>query len=200
MWLPHGLAKGTSPAALLPLLSLCRFDPPTSANCEPVEVASVKLLNKGTLLASVPDLQYGRQQYRLVVRASSALRDGYGLPLQASQTTFWTPNLSSDYAGPSAANNVVIVEPSTSDLEWPLVSRGATNNVTTAAAYDVSTSSEADMGNAFYMISVYQGFNAGERFGRPSVSATRPRTTDPAFTALELSGASGLQAVATCCT
>jgi hypothetical protein len=156
LWLPHGLADGTDASrSLAPLLSLCRLAPrPFSQpadvrGCDPssprLRLASLTRPSKGKIVATYPQLEPGNR-YLLRVAASRAVRDAFGLPLEADATAFWTDPLGDGFQGPAGGggggggdgSGVLIFEPGSrvaagsngsssggyAPLPWPLVSRG----------------------------------------------------------------------------
>jgi hypothetical protein len=85
MWLPHGLAAGVGPAALKPLISICRLaDPMDEASaCAPLGF-NLSRPSKGQLRMDVPGLE-PRQRFRVAVKGSAAVKDAFGLPLQVGR-------------------------------------------------------------------------------------------------------------------
>ena len=82
MWLPHGLAEGTSLPALLKLMKLCIYKDPDDwyTPCETKDLpegATLSLRSKGRLVLSVPNLQ-PRQHYHLQIAGDANVSLGEG--------------------------------------------------------------------------------------------------------------------------
>ena len=85
MWLPHGLAAGVTPATLKPLITICRFAAGRGASgaCAPLPYDLTRPA-KGQLRMAVSGLD-PRQAFRVDVKASGAVKDAFGLPLQVGR-------------------------------------------------------------------------------------------------------------------
>lgn len=177
MWLPHGLAADVTAAQLASRVSVCRLSA-SGTTCEPLSVTDPKLVNKGTLRISVPRLDQNQARYRIRVSASPQLRDAFGLPLQASENVFYTVPLARAFSGPTAggwqANNLLLIEPSTRGLDWPIVSRGPSEGATSASAWQLGPD---DVASAVTMINGGNDFLAASAFGTPQDTVSGPKRT-----------------------
>ncbi|KAI8474281.1 MAG: hypothetical protein J3K34DRAFT_375003 [Monoraphidium minutum] len=198
MWLPHGLAAGTKASDLVPQIAICKYKDAYkwSSPCQPVKFY-LERVNKGKLLMRVPSFS-PRDHYQLRVKANPNIKDGFGLPLQASEAFFYTTDPNPDFSWPELAGggSLVILEPAPGSppLQWPVVSRGSPrwdSDPAGAAAwgldaksYPAALQAAADM-NAM-----------PTKLGGTRASLKRNTGALPSFGELALSGAPGLQLVA----
>ncbi|KAF8063719.1 hypothetical protein HT031_003574 [Scenedesmus sp. PABB004] len=209
LWLPHGLAPGVGPEAVRPLLSLCALGSPyfDGGACAPLAFELTRPTN-GTLVLSAPALTPGRR-YRLAVKADPAVKDAFGLPLQASANAWWTLDLEPAFGGPSLNQPVALLEankPDSPALPWPWLSRGAGEpglDRVQAWAIDAPPGGAAAGGplaRALAGATSYSGV-AADAFGpaTPVASLARPTTPAPSFQTLPLRGGRGLAWVGACC-
>jgi hypothetical protein len=217
MWLPHGLAAGVVDAAasLLPLIALCRYADPYrwESPCLELDRRAWNLTRpkRGQLVLSVPQLA-PRQHYRMRVAGSGAVRDAYGLPLLSSEAFFFTGYVNGAFQGPQLAtgSNFAIVEtplpglPTAAALPWPWVSVGGgggggdATGSTRASFWPLGWSSS----QTSLLVSIATGENTPLK-ALPAPAGTVQRASSANGTAsvssLQLSGAPGVQLVASCC-
>ena len=117
VWLRHGLADGTTAADLAPHLSV------TAKDVGPLPV-SLSRPSAGVLQiegAFEPD-----RQYVVAVAAADGVRDGFGLPLQTSSTTFRTAALPQFFSqgGTQYGGAVTARFAGTAAPAWPVLTRG----------------------------------------------------------------------------
>lgn len=111
MWLPHGLAAGTTAQQIKDQMWFCqyagRYD--WSSKCNPVPF-TLEIANKGQLLMTVPMLA-AREHYQLRVygnAGSRVVKDGFGLPLEDSKAYFFTQDPSADISMPALASSSAV--------------------------------------------------------------------------------------------
>ncbi|KAI8474284.1 MAG: hypothetical protein J3K34DRAFT_456831 [Monoraphidium minutum] len=199
MWLPHGLAAGTRASDLVPQIAICKYKDAYkwSSPCQPVKFY-LERVNKGKLLMRVPSFS-PRDHYQLRVKASPNIKDGFGLPLQASEAFFYTTDPNPDFSWPELAGggSLVILEPAAGSppLQWPVVSRGSprwdSSDPAGAAAWGLDAKSyPAALEEVWYSMPM------PTKLGGMSASLKRSSGALASFGALTLSGAPGLQLVA----
>mmetsp|Transcript_14647 Transcript_14647/g.36469 ORF Transcript_14647/g.36469 Transcript_14647/m.36469 type:complete len:2268 (-) Transcript_14647:639-7442(-) len=148
LWLPHGLAADTDLAALAAKLSLCELTQPFSRNsaCQAVDLpaGSLTSVDAGRLRLEVAALQ-PKRKYRVKVGADSSIRDGFGKPLKASQTDFWTNEVGNFMAAPSTAGNLAVLEPQALPAGWPYLVLGSDSGVREAAVWSLKMDTPAEI-------------------------------------------------------
>lgn len=205
-WLPHGLAAGTTVADLAPLVTLCQAR--ADGSCTPVDV-QLEAVSKGRMRLHVPALVPGGR-WQLQVEASDAVRDGFGLPLLGSQTSFRTAAIDDAFTGPNLASGARVgVFESGSAIALPWVSRGKAADVRSAAYWRLDLSTETAVLQALRLLSYYSELSSIDSvLGRPTGSvahAVGGNATAAVLQHLELQGgvdgssATAAYMVHTCC-
>jgi len=107
MWLPHGLAAGTTAQQIKDQMWFCQYADPYDWKSKCSEVPfTLEIANKGQLLMTVPTLKV-REHFYLKVSGNAGDRivnDGYGLPLEGSEVYFFTQEPSSDINMPALSS------------------------------------------------------------------------------------------------
>lgn len=128
LWLVHGLDNGVRLDDLRQRLQICAV---RASSCTPMAF-NLSRVNLGTLVMTVPRLA-PTTRYRVQVAASKAIKDGYGLPLRNSETTFWTNRVGPTWVGPwnsrqwmwsTDLSPVYLPVNASSDISWPYLSAG----------------------------------------------------------------------------
>jgi hypothetical protein len=94
LWLPHGLSSSID--ALASSITLCIVR--SSKICKD-ERFTLTLAKPGLARMEVPSLM-PRRQYRLSVKSSKSVLDGFGLQLSNSSDTFWSTDSDAFFNGP----------------------------------------------------------------------------------------------------
>jgi hypothetical protein len=209
-WLPHGLADGVAAPALAARVSLCRvarrFGGGDEEPCEE-ETFNLTLRGKSTARLEVPGLA-PRGRYRLAVSASPRLKDGLGLPLEASASEFWATAAPNHFAAPAltTGGQVALVDAAAGALGLPLLTQGPPSSAgAVLEAWPVRSDSLEELEKALhYFVARGERYNyAPDYFGPAPLRAAAPRDEAPAVQALKLSegggGASSVHVAHTCC-
>ena len=222
LWLPHGLAAGTPPSALRPFISICSYADPYrwSSRCVDLDRAAWKFSRpeRGRLLLYVPQLLPNRH-YHMRVASTRAVRDAYGLPLQASDVYFFTAKTGTTFQGPqlSSGTSTAIVEApmigvKPSPLLWPFVSLGLFDPTPPAIVHDPEYHDDIENTTfaTFWPIKSPDDFTSAQgssRYDRlPKAASKAPlkrvSNKDGALTLahLDLGTAPATHLVGTCCT
>lgn len=94
-----------------------------TSTCTPVPITSGKLAAPAYLEISVDTLQ-PRNKYKISVAATPSVKDGFGLPLEASEGIFWTQATDEVMQGPNTGP-IVVIDPADGFPEtWPYILRG----------------------------------------------------------------------------
>jgi hypothetical protein len=107
MWLPHGLDAGVDTADLKPLITICQLAAAATRQtdgggaCAPLAF-NLTRPSKGQLRMQVAALDPLRR-YKVAVQGSQGVKDAFGLPLQGTETLFWSKALDSDFSGPTVS-------------------------------------------------------------------------------------------------
>lgn len=198
MWLPHGLAQGVKAQDLAPQISLCRYKLPYDW-ASPCSAAKFYLerVDKGKLLMRVPSFM-PRDHYRIQVKGSKNIKDGFGLPLEASEAYFFTTEPNPDMSGPelAAGGNLIVLEPAPGSppLKWPVVSRGKPqwdSDPAGAVSWGLDEGNYPDAVRA-----LYDSDSVPNKLGATKSTLKRSEGMVPTMQSLTLSGAPGLQLVA----
>eukprot|EP00775_Hariotina_reticulata_P009988 gene9988-10143_t len=205
MWLPHGLAAGTTAQQIKAQMWFCqyagRYDWSSKCNAVPF---TLEIANKGQLLMTVPTLA-AREHYQLRVygnAGSRAVKDGFGLPLEDSKAYFFTQDPSADISMPALASSsaVMLLEPAAGAprLDWPVCWRGSpqwSSSGRGLAEWNVGSSNLIT-----FLTALNGGFrNAtvlGAELGPPGQSVNRTLSQYTTFESLMLSGKPGMQYLA----
>ena len=121
LWLPHGLASTTTIDALASRIKLCGVRAPQLATSGCTRLNFTLTLPKpGLARMDVPGM-LPHQMYRVSVKASNSVRDGFGLPLTASNQTFWSVDTDAYFTGPTLRYGSTVLQQQQAQrvyLEW----------------------------------------------------------------------------------
>ena len=208
LWLPHGLSQSTPVPQLAKHIALCSTPQGDDAEtCIPAAF-NLTLVMPGLARMLVPNL-LPRTIYKLSVQSSASVLDGFGLPLEASDTSFWANDNGMIFVGPGLSTSVALVELSDSSrVSWPFLTRASsnpynqgTNSITSAAVWSLPITNDASAAQVIQVLS-----RSGSVFV-PSILTSDPYATvqnDQSDVVQELAlqldpTASSVHVIHTCC-
>ncbi|GLI63593.1 hypothetical protein VaNZ11_006598 [Volvox africanus] len=191
MSLPHGLAAGITSAKLGSVFRVCERVPPTKANpvggCTPVPF-NLTLVGPTIARIAVAGAQPAKA-YRIYVSGSSAIRDGFGMPLEASSSEIGMAYVPYAFASPSLLSSMLaVLEPEVVDplSQWPYITRapspkeygwpagGYPVNIST---FNIDVTNQSDVLGLLATMELLDGWMAtnilkDDRLGKPDLVTT----------------------------
>ncbi|GMH43110.1 hypothetical protein BSKO_11032 [Bryopsis sp. KO-2023] len=201
MWVPHGLSKDTKLEDLKKAITLEWFPWKYMFQKKFPMDFNLSLIDKGTLSLSA-DFQPA-ETYKIFVKASDKVRDGYGLPLESSEVKFPTTKLSSFMAVMHQDEQIALEGSQNWDGLFPIVKRGDPGEKKKRSvrvfAFDPKSTKEATKLGWQFHPENYASPETFLKLKKPEISKNLPKTTELSITELDLGNArkkSGMLAVA----
>ncbi|GIL68720.1 hypothetical protein Vafri_21968 [Volvox africanus] len=220
MYLPHGLASGTTAAQLRSAFRVCERVLPTKTapmgGCNPVPF-NLTLVGPMSARITVPGAQPAKA-YRIYVSGSSGIRDGFGMPLEASSSEIGMMYVPYNFEPPNSRTNFAVLEPVVVDplTQWPYVTRapspkqygwpagGYPVNIST---FSVDVTNQSAVSNLIVTMQLMDGYHniITGRMGKPDLVTTVNKNlttpgTGAGWTKITTPlGSSNLQLIYDCC-
>ncbi|GIM02181.1 hypothetical protein Vretimale_7087 [Volvox reticuliferus] len=217
MDLLHGLARGTTEAQLASAFTVCERVLPTD-DCSPVPF-NLTFVGLTTARLSVPGAQPAKA-YRIYVSGSSEIRDGLGMPLEASSADIGMMYVPYAFKPPSSRNPLfAVLEPEGVDAltHWPYITRAPSPSQTawpangypvTISSYFVDVTNQSDIFGLMSAMQLLYGYYLSYkrvRMGNPDLVTTVNQNLTTPGTGAEWTqvthplGSSQLQLIEHCC-